>query len=164
MRTGQQGTLTRQWAERGTRLCVPKQTEYEFTYLFGAACPANGNSVALVLPESNTKMMNLFLQVMAQKVEPGAHALLVLDQAAWHHSKSLIVPENITLVSLPPYSPELNPMERVWAYLRSHYFANRVYENYEAIVDAVCWAWNQFRRNVERVKTITHVPWLCSQS
>ena len=90
-------------------------------YLFGAACSETGKSVALVLPESNTAMMNLFLQTMAQEVEADAHALLVLDQAAWHHSKSLIVPENSTLVSLPPYSPELNPMERVWAYLRSHY-------------------------------------------
>ena len=76
----------------------------------------------------------------------------------------LVVPENITLVSLPPYSPELNPMECVWAYLRSHYLANRIYKNYEAIVDAVSWAWNQFRQNVERVKTVTHVPWLCRQS
>ena len=160
MRTGQQGTLTRQWGERGTRLCVPKQTEYEFVYLFGAACSATGKSAALVLPESNTAMMNLFLQEMSKVVGPDTHAVLVLDQAAWHHSKSLQVPENITLVSLPPYSPELNPMERVWAYLRSHYLANRIYENYDAIVEAVSWAWNQFRLNQKRVQTVTHVPWL----
>ena len=85
--------------------------------------------MALVLPESNTKMMNLFLPEMTPAVAHRAHALWVLDQAAWHHSKSLVVPENITLVSLPPYTPELNPMERVWAYLRSHYLANRIFKN-----------------------------------
>lgn len=164
MRTGQQGTLTCQWAETGTRLCVPKQTEYEFVYLFGATCFETGNAVGLVLPEANTAMMNLFLQEMAQTIDPDVHALLVLDQAAWHQSKSLVVPEPISLVPLPPYSPELNPIERVWNYLRSHYLANAIYKNYEAIVDAVSSAWNRFRQNVERVKTVTNAPWLCTQS
>ena len=146
MRTGQQGILTRQWAETETRLCVPKQTEYEFVYLFGAACYETGNAVGLVLPESNTAVMNLFLQEIAQVIDSDVHALLVLDQASWHQSKSLVVPTNITLVSLPPYSPKLNPMERVWHYLRSHYLSNEIYKNYDAIVDAVCSAWNRFDR------------------
>src|SRR3546814_9407233 len=86
--------------------------------------------------------MNLHLQEISRAVAPGAHAVLVVDGAGWHVSPELEVPENITLLPLPPYAPELNPIENVWEYLRANNLAIRVYDTYDAIVDACCEAWS----------------------
>ena len=83
------------------------------TYIFGAICPLHGKAAGLILPECNTEAMNLHLAEIAAAVAPGAHAVLILDQAGWHVSAKLIVPPNITLVPLPPKCPELNPVENV---------------------------------------------------
>ena len=115
---GQQGTLTRIWARRGTRPRAPCDTRYQWAYLFGAVCPARGIAAGLVLPVVNTEAMNAHLAEIARNVAPGAHALLILDGAGWHGSAALVVPDNLSLLTLPPYSPELNPIENVWAYLR----------------------------------------------
>ena len=104
-RVGQQGTLTRVWAKRGSRPRAPRDTRYEWTYLFGAVCPGRGTAAGLVLPFVNTAAMNAHLAEIARTVEPGAHAILVLDGAGWHSSKTLAVPDNISLLPLPPYSP-----------------------------------------------------------
>ncbi len=109
---GQQGTLTRVWAKRGTRPRAARDTRYEWVYIFGAVCPERATTAALVLPYVNTEAMNLHLAEIAKTVAPGAHALLVLDGAGWHGAKSLILPGNITLLTLPPYAPELNPTSR----------------------------------------------------
>ena len=95
-RVGQQGTLTRVWAKRGSRPRAPRDTRYEWTYLFGAVCPGRGTAAGLVLPFVNTAAMNLHLAEISRTVAPGAHAVLVLDGAGWHSSKTLIVPENIS--------------------------------------------------------------------
>lgn len=108
-RIGQQGTLTRVWAKRGSRPRAPRDTGYEWTYLFGAVCPDRGAAAGLVLPFVNTTAMSAHLAEIARNVAPGSHAILVLDGAGWHSSKKLVVPENISLLTLPPYSPELNP-------------------------------------------------------
>ena len=139
-RVGQQGTLTRVWAKRGSRPRAPRDTRYEWTYLFGAVCPGRGTAAGLVLPFVNTAAMNLHLAEISRTVAPGAHAVLVLDGAGWHSSKTLIVPENISLLSLPPYSPELNPVENVWQFLRANWLAISVFDDYPAIVDACCLA------------------------
>lgn len=129
-------------------------------YWFGATCPETGETAGLILPEANTDMMNLLLKELTHRVGATRPGVVILDQAGWHPSKRLRVPENLTLVFLPPYSPELNPVERVWAYLRSHYLANRVYENYQEIVDAVCEAWNECCPHLERVKSVCRVSYL----
>jgi transposase len=98
-----------------------KQTEYEWVYLYAAVNPATGASSAMLAPTVNTAYMTEHLRFIGAQVAPDAHAVLVLDQAGWHVAKGLRVPANITLLHLPPYSPELNPVERVWAFLRSHY-------------------------------------------
>jgi transposase len=88
--------------------------------------------------------MNLHLQEISHHVAPGAHAVLILDGAAWHKpGGQLRVPDNISLLHLPPYSPELNPTENIWQFLRQNFLANRVFETYAAIVDACCEAWNR---------------------
>jgi transposase len=122
---------------------VPRDQRRKWAYIFGAVCPARDTGAALVLPTANAKAMNLHLQEISSQVSPGAHAVLILDRAGWHRSGGkLRVPDNISLLYLPPYSPELNPAENVWQYLRQNFLSNRVYASYNAIVDACCNAWN----------------------
>jgi hypothetical protein len=141
-RIGQKGSLTRLWAPKGTRPRAVRDTRYQWAYLFGAVCPARKLGAGLVMPYANTEAMNKHLEEIAKVVSPGAHAALLLDQAGWHGSQDLIVPENITLIPFPPYSPELNPAENVWEYLRKNKLSNRLYQTYEDIVEACCEAWN----------------------
>ena len=103
--------------------------------------------------------MNAHLAEIARKVEPGAHAVRVLDGAGWHSSKTLAVPENISLLPLPPYSPELNPVENVWQFLRANWRAISVFDDYPAIVDACCLAWNRFADDPKAVTSITNRQW-----
>jgi transposase len=112
------------------------------------------------LPEVNVEAMNLHLAEIGRNVAPGAHAVVVLDGAGWHQTGGrLRVPDNLSLLPLPPYSPELNPAENVWQYLRQNYLSNRVFETYEAIVDACCDAWNALMAKPERVRSIAERDW-----
>ena len=111
------------------------------------------------MPHANTEAMSLHLAEIARTVAPEAHALLVLDGAGWHHAKDLVVPPNITLLALPPYSPELNPVENVWQFLRQNRLANRLFDSYDAIVDACCEAWNTLLAIPECVASITLRDW-----
>ena len=154
-RVGQQGTLTRIWAERGTRPRAPRDTRYKWAYIFGAVCPERGATAALVMPHADTEAMNAHLVEISKTVAEGAHALLVLDGAGWHGSKALCIPENITLLLLPPYAPELNPIENVWAYLRANRLAISVFETCDEIVTQCCDAWNFFAGDIEAIKSIT---------
>jgi transposase len=156
-RIGQQGTLTNVWGLRGSRPTAVKQTEYEWVYVYAAVNPSTGASSALIAPSVNTSYMNAHLRFISEAVGPDTHVVLVLDQAGWHVAKALQVPDNITLLHLPPYSPELNPIERVWAYLRSHYLSNRVYLDYEDLFATTRDAWNQLTD--QRRQSITHTQW-----
>jgi transposase len=142
-RIGQQGTLTSVWARRGSRPVAVKQTAYEWVYLWAAVNLLTGESSALLTPTVNTLWMNAYLEQLSRQVGPQRHVILVLDNAGWHVAKDLKLPANITLLRLPPYSPELNPAERIWAYLRSHYLSNRLYADYDAVFDATASAWNK---------------------
>src|SRR3954452_7805962 len=113
-----------------------------WAYIFGAICPAKGKGAGLVLPSCDTAAMAAQEEV-SQAVAPGAHAVLLLDQAGWHVSPKLKVPANITLLPLPPRSPELNPVENVWQFVRDNWLSNRVFGSYEQIVHHCCDAWNK---------------------
>lgn len=158
-RVGQQGTLTRVWAERGSRPPAPRDRRYDWVYLFGAVCPARAKGAGLVLPYVNTQAMNLHLEEISRQVAHGAHAVLTLDGAGWHGARSLQVPDNISLLRQPSYAPELNPVENVWQYLRQNYLANRVFSDYRAIVDACCNAWNALMQRPESLVSITTRDW-----
>jgi transposase len=159
-RVGQQGSLTYIWAERGSRPRAPRDQRYDWAYIFGAVCPARGIGVGLILPEVNTEAMNLHLAEISRHVSPGAHAVIVLDGAGWHQpGGALLVPENISLLPLPRYSPELNPVENVWEFLKQNFLSNRVFATYEAIVDACCKAWNALIAMPERIRSITERSW-----
>ena len=113
-----------------------------------------------MLPHANIGAMNLHLAEIAKEVAPTAHAVLVLDGAGWHQTGGeLQVPANISLLHLPPYAPELNPVENLWAYLRSNKLANRVFATYDAIVSACCDAWNWLMQQPERITSITTRDW-----
>ena len=144
----------RQWARRGTRPRQPADQRYESAYLFGAICPARGTGAALALPFADTDAMQLHLDEIARTVTRGAHAVLLLDRAGWHTTEPLAIPKNITLVLLPSRAPELNPVENIWQYLRQNWLSNRVFDTYEAIIDAACEAW---RRLIAQPETITSI-------
>lgn len=156
-RVGQQGSLTRVWAEKGTRPRAIRQQQFECSYIYGAACPSTGQAVGLVLPCVNSAAMEIHMETIAQQVPKGRHAVLIVDGAAWHSYK--LNQPNVTLVKLPPYSPELNPIEQVWLWLKQKWLSNRAYDNYEAIVDACCEAWNHFADDKALVSRLCRRKW-----
>ena len=129
------------WAKVGSRPPAIRQTRYEYLYVFSAVCPESGDATGLITPNVNTGTMNAFLEQFARELPPDVHAAVVLDRAGWHTAGSLGVPANVTLMLLPPKSPELNPVENLWHYLRSHYWSNRLYETWEDLKQAATAAW-----------------------
>lgn len=159
-RVGQQGRVAHRWWLRGERPLGLCDRRFTSTYIYAAVCPATGAEFALVMPTVNTKAMNRFLDDFSKSRDPDVHVLLVMDQAGWHGAKELTMPDNITPMPLPPYSPELNPVERVWLYLKEHFLSHRLFENYEAIVTACCQAWNAMTADPERLRSLTNYPWI----
>jgi transposase len=106
------------------------------------------------MPQANTEAMQLHLDEIARTVAKGAHAVLLLDRAGWHTTGELAVPKNLTLIFLPSRAPELNPVENIWQFLRANWLSNRVFDTYDAIIDAACDAWN---RLITQPKTITSI-------
>jgi transposase len=132
-RFGTQGTITRVWAPRGSRPRAVRQNGREWLYVLMAVCVGTGAASALIMPELNAGVLNLFLEQFSGELPAGVHAVLIWDGAGYHVSKDLVVPSNVSLIRLPPYSPELNPVENLWHYLRSHHWSNREYEGYEGL-------------------------------
>jgi transposase len=157
-RIGQKGRVCHRWYERGIRPPGPADQRFDSLYLFAVCRP--GTDEALALPEATTASMGVFLAHFAQALAPGVHAVLLLDQAGWHISHQLAVPENVTLLPLPPYSPELNPVERVWPYLRERFLSHRVLGSYTAVLDAACRAWNALAAETGRLASLTSYPYL----
>jgi transposase len=129
-------------------------------YIFGAVCPARDCGAALVLPYANTHAMNLHLKEISKSVASGAHAVVIIDGAGWHIARHLRVPDNLSLLRLPPYSPELNAQENVWQYLRQNYLAGRIFNTYVQIVQACCAAWKALIAEKGRITSIASRPWL----
>ena len=110
-RVGQKGTLTRRWAARGSRPRAIRDHRFKSAYLFGAVCPT-ATGVAVVLSRASSEAMDILLAELSQAVAPDAHAAVLIDGAGYHVAADLTIPDNITLVRLPPYSPELNAIEK----------------------------------------------------
>jgi DDE superfamily endonuclease len=155
---GLKGRTGHRWWRRGERPRGLRQLGYEWAYLYAAVRPATGEDFALVLPEVSTGATQAFLDRFAATLGKDAHAVLVLDQAGWHGSRRLAVPANVTLVPLPPYAPELNPVERVWLYLRERFLSHRPPDGYIAIVDTCCEAWKAL--TPERIRSLCAYPWI----
>lgn len=108
----------------------------------------------------DTAAMNLFLAELGQAVAPGAHGIVLMDKAGWHTSGDLVVPQNLSLVFLPPYSPELNPIERLWLHLRDNRLSHCLFQTIGEIVDTCCDAWNWLLGQTGRIQSLCSYPWL----
>jgi transposase len=161
-RIGQQGTLCRVWAEKGSCPRAIRQTNYQWTYLFGSVCPMTGNSHGWRMPYANTSIMNLYLKDFAKQLNPDVHALLVMDGAGWHDSKELEIPANVSILLLPPYSPELNPAELIWRQLRQRKLSNRLYPTIDDLEVAVDEAWVWISEQHEELSGLCLFPWIKS--
>lgn len=153
-RFGQHGTITRVWAKVGTRPRAIRQTQYDYLYVFSAVCPETGDASGLISPHVNTDVMNAFLEQFSDELPPDTHAAMVLDRAGWHVAGALRVPDNITLIHLPPKSPELNPVENLWHYLRSHYWSNRLYKTWDDLKQSATEAWRRVCLKPDLIKSV----------
>jgi transposase len=156
---GQKNSITRRGARRGTRPSAPQDQRCASACLFGAVCPRDGKGAALVLPFCNSVAMNLRLAEISQMVEPGRHAVLLLDQAGWHLSGEVTVPANITLLPLPPKCPEPNVMENVWQFTRDNWLSNRVLRGHDEIVEHCCRHWSRLIEQPWRIMSIGMRDW-----
>ena len=123
-------------------------------------CARRDTGVALVMTGLDTEAMSLFLAELSQAVAPGAHAVVLMDKAGWHIAGDLVVPANLSLVFLPPYSPELNPIERLWLHLRDNHLTHRVFAGTAEIIEACCDAWNALLAETGRIRSLCSYPWL----
>ena len=141
-RFGQKTRAVRIWAERGSRPRFTNQNGFKSAYIFGAVNPATGVHIGLVATHCDSDFMQLHLDEIGRAVLPDAHVVLVLDGAGWHHAKALRIPSNMTLCHLPPYTPELNPIERLWLRLKERYLSLRIFPDIVSIITAGVQAWN----------------------
>ena len=125
------------WCEKGIRPSVPCHHIREYRYAYGAVEPLTGESCFLIMPYCNSVCMSLFLRELSSQF-PDEMILLCCDGAAWHKSKSLVIPENIILFHIPPYTPEMNPIEQIWKEFRKIGFRNQVFATLEKVVDRLC--------------------------
>jgi len=130
---------------------------FEYTYIYGAVCAQRDIGEALVINTVSKEAMEEHLKAISKRVLGDGHAVLVMDRAPWH--RSLKIPDNISVVHLPPYSPELNPHENVWEYLKNNFLSNRVFEDLEHISKACCDAWNKLTSEKGRITSIATREW-----
>ena len=158
-RHGQIGTLERIWAVKGKRTRVVRDFRFKYRWLFGSACASRGKAVGHVSKRCNTQETNIHLADVSKAVAAGCHGVLVLDGVSYHRSKGLVVPDNLTLIHLPPYSPELNPMEQVWDWLKSNFLRNRVHRTEDDVQTAMTQAWQRFANDPDRIASIMTRTW-----
>jgi putative transposase len=145
------------WCRKGFRPSVPCHRIREYRYAYGAVDPQSGDSFFLVLPYCNTACMNVFLRELSKEY-PDDYLLVVADGAAWHTAKGLIIPDNIEIIPLPPYTPEMNPIEQIWAWIRIHGFRNDCFVTLDKVIDRLCDTISSLSSNT--VKSITHRDWI----
>ncbi|OAM06533.1 MAG: hypothetical protein TV41_03730 [Wolbachia endosymbiont of Dactylopius coccus] len=136
-RFGTHSKLGHGWFKKGIRTQVKVKTGRENFYLYSAINPKNGKEISLFAPYVNTDCMNIFLEQMSKNLE-SREIFLIMDCASWHRSKGLKIPESITIIYLPPYSPELNPVERFWQYLKDNIIKNKIYDSIQLLEKTLC--------------------------
>lgn len=159
-RVGQKGRVCHRWFTRGKRPPGRADQRYTFAYIFAAVEPGTDNAFALILPEVSTAAMQIYLDKFAETVGADEHVVMVLDQAGWHGANALEVPDCLTLIPLPPRSPELNPVERLWLFLKERFLSHRLLDDYDAIETAVCKAWQRLIAEAGRLSSLTAYPWI----
>ena len=156
-RFGQKGRVCHRCFTRGVHPPGLCDQRYTWAHLFAAVRPTTGEDSALVLPHVSTAAMNIFLERFAATRATDEHAALVLDGAGWHTANDLQLPDNVTLVPLPPYSPEPNPIGRAWLHLRERHLSHRLLDDDDDVVDALCRAWTSL--TPQRRRSFTNYPY-----
>lgn len=156
---GRIGEVRRSWSPPGVRPSVAKQLVREYVYAFAAVAPALGQMTALVLPDANTAMMNLFLAQVALELTD-YFIIMQVDGATYHHSAGLVVPDNIRLIEQPPRSPELNPTEHIWEEVREKHFYNQVFDSLDAVTDVLCQGLQELMLAPAKLSSMTYFPHL----
>jgi len=163
-RFGQQGTLTRVWAPKGSRPAAVRQTQYEYLWVLTAVCPQSGAAEGLISPNLNSGVTNAFLKQFSAALADDVHAVLFWDGAGFHTANALQVPANVSIEQLPPRSPELMAVENLWHYLREHHWSNRQYADYEALQAAAREGWRAACLDPQTVKSVCAVPYLTERA
>ena len=145
------------WCKKGVRPSVPCHHVREYRYAFGAVDPITGENLFIIMPKCNTVCTNVFLEELSKKY-PNDVILLVCDGASWHKSKGLKIPKNIVLQHIPPYTPEMNPIEQIWAEIRKRGFKNECFKTLNDVVDRLCDTICSLTNDV--VKSITGREWI----
>lgn len=150
------------WGDRGKRLRAVRQTNYKWVYLFAAVCPQTGRTHEWLMPHVNTAHMNIFMETFGQALDPDVHAVVLLDQAGWHTTDKLKLPDNVTLIHLPPKSPELNPSELPWRECRQKYLSNRLFKTEDDLWDGVEDAWMKLTADPQTIRALCGFDWILS--
>ena len=158
MRVGQKNKLTYRWTRKGSRPRAIHDQRTQSTYLFGAVCPERGAGAALVLPACNTEAMQLHLDEIATKVTPGAHAVLILDQAGWHGAKDLRGSQkHLAPAAAAACARRAQPLK--WQFMRASWLSNRIFKSFDEIVDHCCYAWNTLIDQPWKIMSIARRDW-----
>jgi transposase len=152
--------MTTVWARRGSRPTTVRQTQYDYLWVIAAACPSSGASTGIIMPGMDTEAINIFLAEFSRRLAADVHAVLIWDGAGFHVARALEVPANVSLIRLPPYSPELNPIENLWHYFRSHFWSNRLYPTWEDLLTAAVAAMDVAMAHPELIKSVCADPYL----
>lgn len=147
------------WAPPGVRPLVPCHMVREYTYAYAAVSPSDGVLDSLVLPVVNAHAMSLFLSEVSQR-HPNEFILMVMDKAGWHKAKDLKVPQNMRIIFLPPYSPELNPAEHLWEEIREKWFPNQVFNSLNGVESVLVDALDSLEQSPEKVASIAGFDWV----
>lgn len=163
-RFGRINTVSRCWVPAGQRATVRKQIIREHSYAFSAVCPLEGESYSLISPVCNTEAMNELLQGLSE-AHPKDDILLFADSAGWHQSKELQLPANIRLELLPPYSPELNPTEHLWDYIREQKgFNNHSFPSLEQLENHLEKVLKNLNQEKDYIKSLCTFEWMINTS
>ena len=138
---------------------VPAQIVREYTYAYVAVSPHDGVMDSLVLPMVSEEAMSIFLREVSERHQD-EFILLIMDGAGWHKAKSLEVPENMELIFLPPYSPQLNPVEHIWESIRESGFRNDVFHSLEGVENQLVRCLVALEQDPESVASMTGFPWI----
>ena len=165
---GQKGRVCHIWWKRGERAPGLCDKRFTFAYIFAAVEPGTDNAFSLIMPFADTAAMQEFLNRFSATIADEEHVAMMLDQAGWHGAGDLRPPDNITLIPLPPpdqargrlYSPEINPVERLWLYLKERFLSHHLHDDFDAIVDAACAAWNRLVAETGRITSLCSYPWI----
>lgn len=158
-RFGRMNRPVRCWAPPGARPVVDCQTVREHAYAYGAVCPRDGALCSLIMPSMHAGCFGLFCEEVAGR-HPGETVVLVCDGAASHTAAELSLPGNIRILTLPPYSPELNPTEQLWDLIRERWFSNVAHASMDAVEDALLAALRTLEDDPEAIRSLTDREWI----